>query len=78
MGCYEPLSASGHPSPLSNSPSPHLASVAPPAATLSGLAGGGRPLPPSHTTPKQDYSQILAASAKVEDGLHLGACEYGS
>jgi hypothetical protein len=34
--------------------------------------------PPSHTLPKQDYSQILAASAKIEDGLRLGACEYDS
>jgi hypothetical protein len=31
-----------------------------------------------HTPPKQDYSQILATSLKIEDGLHLGACEYGS
>ncbi len=57
--------------------SPHHASVAPPTATLSGLAGGRRP-PPSPTPPQQDYSQILATSLKVEDGLHLGACEYGS
>ncbi len=34
--------------------------------------------PPPHTPPQQDYSQILATSLKVEDGLHLGACEYGS
>ncbi len=64
------------PLPPLTSPSPHRASVAPPAATLSGLAGGGRP--PSPTPPQQDYSQILATSLKVEDGLHLGACEYGS
>jgi hypothetical protein len=76
MGCYELLSASCHPSPPSNfPPPPHRASVAPPAATLSGLGGRGRPLPPH---PPEDYSQLLAASAKIEDGLHLGACEYGS
>ncbi len=33
---------------------------------------------PPPTPPQQDYSQILATSPKVEDGLHLGACEYGS
>jgi hypothetical protein len=80
MGCYELLSASCHPCPpLLLPPSPHHASVAPPAATLSGLAGGGRLPPPllPHT-PQQDYRQILATSPKVEDGLHLGACEYGS
>ncbi len=51
MGCYELLSVSCHPSPpLQLPPSPHRASVAPPAATLSGLTGGGRP-PPSPTPP---------------------------
>ncbi len=56
-----------------------------PGATGCLMACAGRvvlirapPPPPSHTPPKQDYSQILAASAKIEDGLHLGACEYGS
>ncbi len=34
--------------------------------------------PPSPTPPQQDYSQILATSLKVEDGLHLGVCEYSS
>ncbi len=29
-------------------------------------------------TPQEDYEQILATSSKVEDGLHLGVCEYGS
>jgi hypothetical protein len=75
MSCYLPHVAPPH--PLLLPPSPHRASVAPPAATLSGLAGGGRPPPLPHT-PQQDYSQILATSPKVEDGLHLGACEYGS
>jgi hypothetical protein len=28
--------------------------------------------------PQEDYGQILATSSKVEDGLHLGVCEYGS
>ena len=37
-----------------------------------------RALPPLPHTPQQDYRQILAASAKIEDGLHLEACEYGS
>ncbi len=32
-------------------------------------------LPPP---PPQDYGQILAASPKVEDGLHFGDCEYDS
>jgi hypothetical protein len=47
MGYYELLSASCHPSPPPSNfpPPPHRASVAPPAATLSGLAEG-RPLPP--------------------------------
>jgi hypothetical protein len=35
-----------------------------------------RPPPLSH--PQQDYSQILATSLKVEDGLQLGVCEYGN
>jgi hypothetical protein len=26
----------------------------------------------------EDYGQILATSPNVEDGLHLGVCEYGS
>ncbi len=62
------------PLPPSTSPLPTLR--APPAATLSGLAGGGRPPPPPH--PHEDYGQILATSPKIEDGLHLGVCEYGS
>ncbi len=33
------------------------------------------PPPPSTHSPQQDYSQFLAASAKIQDGLHLGACE---
>jgi hypothetical protein len=36
-----------------------------------------RETPPPHT-PQQDYSQILATSLKVEDGLHLGVCECSS
>jgi hypothetical protein len=28
--------------------------------------------------PQEDYGQILATSPKVEDGLHLGVCEYGN
>jgi hypothetical protein len=48
MGCYELLSVSCHPS---SPPSPpHQASVAPPAATLSGLAEG-RLLPPLSPPP---------------------------
>ncbi len=35
-----------------------------------------RETPPSHSP--EAYSQFLAASAKIEDGLHLGAFEYGS
>jgi hypothetical protein len=37
----------------------------------------GHPSPLSHT-PQQDYSQILATSPKIKDGLYLGVCEYGS
>ncbi len=32
---------------------------------------------PPHT-PHEDYGQILATSPRVEDGLHLEVCEYGS
>jgi hypothetical protein len=35
-------------------------------------------VPPPPTHPQEDYEQILATSFKVEDGLHLGVCEYGS
>ncbi len=40
---------------------------------------GSRPVlhfPPP--TPPEDYSQFLAALAKIEDSLHLGVCEYCS
>ncbi len=60
MGCYWLLSASCHPSP----PSPHRASVALPAATLSGLAGRGRPLPLPQIPPKQDYSRFCQPRPK--------------
>jgi hypothetical protein len=40
-----------------------------------GLRSHFRPPP---TPPQEDYGQILATSLKVEDGLHLGVCEYGS
>jgi len=36
------------------------------------------PPPPFPSHPHEDYSQILATSPKVEDSLHVGACEYGS
>jgi hypothetical protein len=42
---------------------------------------GSRPAryfrPPS-LPPPEDYGQILAASPKVEDGLHFGDCKYDS
>jgi hypothetical protein len=55
MGCYELLSAPCHPSSHPPPPSPHRASVAPPADTLSGLAEG-RLLFPS---PPPTYSPLL-------------------
>ncbi len=72
-GCYELLSAPCHPS-SPPSPSPHRASVAPPAATLSGLAEG-RLLPPpfTHVPPIAEFEQFSASSAKSKDGLYLGA-----
>ncbi len=36
------------------------------------------PPSPPPTLPQEDYEQILATSPKVEDGLHLGVCKYGS
>jgi hypothetical protein len=36
------------------------------------------PPPPLATPPQEDYGQILATSPKLEDGPHLGVCEYGS
>ncbi len=63
MGCYELLSASCHPSPpLQLPPSPHRASVALPAATLSGLAGRERPLPPP---PTHSPNRIVADSGSL-------------
>jgi hypothetical protein len=48
-----------HVSPLQLPPSPHRSSVAPPVATLSGLAGRGRPLPlPLSHTPPPPYRII--------------------
>ena len=70
MSCY--LSHANPPLPP---PPPHRASVAPPAATLSGLAEG-RLLPPlTHVPPIAELGQFSASSAKSEDGLHLGAQE---
>jgi hypothetical protein len=56
-----------------------------PGATWSLMACARRgaliraPPPPTHTPPplQEDYGQ-MATSSKVEDGLHLGVCEYGS
>jgi hypothetical protein len=55
--------------PLPFSPPPHKCDNREPPCALF-------PPPPPH--PPEDHSQILATSAKVEDSLHLGACEYGS
>jgi hypothetical protein len=33
---------------------------------------------PPLSPPPEDYGQILAASPKVEDGLHFGDCKYDS
>ncbi len=54
MGCYELLSAPCHPSSLPPPP-PHRASVAPPAATLSGLAEGRLPPPITHVPPIAEF-----------------------
>jgi hypothetical protein len=72
VGCYELLSVPCHPS---SPPSPpHRASVAPPAATLSGLAEGRLlPPPPTHVPSIAEFEQFSATSAKSEDGLRLGA-----
>ncbi len=73
-GCYELLSIPRQPSSLPSPP--HRASVAPPAATLSGLAEGRLlpppPPPPTHP-PMAEFEQFSASSAKSEDGLYLGA-----
>jgi hypothetical protein len=74
MGCYL-LHVTSLPLPPPP-PSPYCASVAPPAAILSGLEGLGR-APPT-LPPSEDHGQIMATSPKVEDGLHFGDCEYGS
>ncbi len=66
--CMSPLSLSPH-----LPPSPQCASVAPPAAMLSGLEGWGRAPPPPHTPP-EDYGQILATTPKIKDGLHFEIC----
>ena len=70
--CFTPPLPSLPPS----SPSPHCASVALPAAMLSGLAEG-RLLPPSlsptHVLPIAEFEQFSATSAKSEGGLRLGA-----
>ncbi len=69
MSCY--LS---HTNPSSPPSPPHRASVAPPAATLSGLAEGRLLPPPStHAPPMAEFEQFSASSAKSEDGLYLGA-----
>jgi hypothetical protein len=55
-------------------PPSHRASVAPPAATLSGLAEGRLlPPPPTHAPPIAGFEQFSASSAKSEVGLHLEA-----
>ncbi len=61
--------------PLSSSPPPlSPANAIRRAAGLRAISAPSHPLPP----PPLDYGQILAASPKVEDGLHFGDCEYGS
>ncbi len=58
-------------------PSPPLS--LPPINAITGqLACAPISAPPLPHTPQQDYGQILATSPKVEDGPHLGVCEYGS
>jgi hypothetical protein len=79
VGCCGLLSAANHHPP----PPPHLPPSPPPTLCVCHTACGHvirirglRESPPP--TPPQDYGQILAASPKVEDGLHFGACEYAS
>jgi hypothetical protein len=57
MSCY--LLHATPPLPPPSSPSPHRTSVAPPAATLSGLAEG-RLLPPPLPHPRTPHCWILA------------------
>ncbi len=73
MSCYGLLSAASHP-PLHLPPPPHCASVAQPAAMLSGLEGRGRAPPSPHLI----WGRLSVTSPKVEDGLHFGDCEYDS
>jgi hypothetical protein len=66
MGCY--LS---HVSPSAPSPPPHRSSVAPPAATLSGLAEGRllplptQPPPPAHALPMAKICDFQDLRPKV-------------
>jgi hypothetical protein len=83
MGCNELLSASCHSSPPSQlPPSPHHASVAPPAATLSGLAEGRLLPPPPHPhSPWRDYSSFQRPRPKSRTAsiweLESVAAEFG-
>ncbi len=60
----------------------YLLSLSPPCPPPPPLITGSRPAlyfrPPLPPHPHEDCSQLLATSPNVEDGLHLGACEYGS
>jgi hypothetical protein len=77
MGCYELLSASCHPSsPLLLSP-PHTAHLSHRWGHVIRISWRRETPLPTHT-PQQDYTQILATSPKIEDGLHLGVCECSS
>ncbi len=62
-------------------PCPSPPALTPPPPPINVITGSQPALcfrpPPLHPHPPEDYSQILATWAKIEDGLHLGACEYG-
>jgi hypothetical protein len=62
---------------LSPPPPPPLFSL-PPSNAITGQPACTLISDPPPPPPQEDYGQILASSPKVEDGLHLGVCEYGS
>ncbi len=56
-------------------PPPPLTPPPPPYKCDKGVPACAPFPPPPLLTPPEDYNQFLAASAKIKDGLHLGACE---
>jgi hypothetical protein len=76
MGCCELLSAPSHPSPpplFSPLPTSRICRTA--CGHVIRISWREAPPPPSptHVLPIAEFEQFSATSAKVEDGLHLGA-----